>query len=56
LDPTDRWTVGAITRDTLATVALIVTHGQYPAADGLGPQFEPLATRGRPALAGTGDV
>jgi len=56
LDPTDRWTVGTITRDTLATVALIVTHRQYPAADGLGPQFEQLATRWKPALAGTGDV
>jgi len=56
LDPTDRCTVGAITRDTLATAAFIVMHGEHPAADGPGPQFEQLATRGRPALAGTGDV
>ena len=55
-DPTDRCTVGASTCHTLARVALIVMHGEYPAADGPGPQFEQLATRWRPAPAGTGDV
>ncbi len=56
-DLTDLWTVdNAIAREMLATAAFIATHREYPAAYGLGHQFEQLVARWRPALAGTGDV
>jgi len=41
-DLTDLSPVGAIARDMLATAAFIATHRDYPAAYGLGPQFEQL--------------
>ncbi len=56
-DLTGLWAVGdAIARDRLVTAAFIATLREYPAAYGLGPQFEQLVARWRPALAGTGNV
>jgi len=56
-DLTDLWTVdNAISKQMLATAAFISTHWEYPAAYGVGPQFEQLVALRRPALAGTGDV
>jgi len=56
-DLTGLWAVGdAIARDRLATAAFIAKHWEYPAAYGLGPQFEQLVARWRPTLAGTGDA
>ena len=51
-DFADLWSVDeAIARDIVATVAFIASHREYPTGYGLGPQFEALVTRWRPALA-----
>ncbi len=51
-DLADLWSVDeAIARDMVATVAFVASHREYPTAFGLGPQFEALVTRWRPALA-----
>jgi len=56
-DLTDLWTIDdAIARDRLVTAAFIAKHWEYSAAYGLGPQFEQLVARWRPALARTRDV
>ncbi len=46
----------AVARGMVATAAFVAVHREYPTASGLGPQFEQLVARWRPALAEPGDA
>ena len=55
-DLADLWAVDAdIARDMVATVAFVAAHREYPTVYGLGPQFDALVRRWRPALASNDD-